>query len=224
MQGLKHLTRQWDIIPIDILDNPINIIGAGAIGGFAALSLAKMGFSNMTVWDFDSIETENLSCQFYPKDSVGQPKVTALKELIAGFTHNEIKDRNERYTVGALEGVVVSAVDTMSARKMIWDNHKHKANGARYIIDPRMGAEDAMLCVVDPNRDEDIKSYEKTLYSDAEAVPAPCTAKSTMYTALMLAGLVCKAVKDIMTGSNDYPRFVQWSIKHNAMVASKGRA
>ena len=60
-----HLTRQLDVIPVEILDEPINIIGAGAVGSFTALTLAKMGFAQIAVWDDDVVSEENLNAQFF---------------------------------------------------------------------------------------------------------------------------------------------------------------
>ena len=53
----EYLVRQLDILPPEQTITPITIIGAGAIGSFVALSLAKMGFDDITVYDFDKIES-----------------------------------------------------------------------------------------------------------------------------------------------------------------------
>ena len=211
----EHLTRQLDILPIKCLDKSITIIGAGAIGSFTALSLAKMGFEDITVYDFDKIEIENMNCQFYRLSDVGRLKVEALADLVESFTDVKINAINQFFEGDPLNGIVISAVDSMSVRQMIWDSQKKSAS-VEMLIDPRMGAEIAMLYVMNPHDAADRVSYEKTLYSDDKAVQEPCTAKSTTYTALLLSGLVAKAVKDIVTNS-DYPRIVNWSIKNNAM-------
>ena len=213
----EHLTRQLDILPIKCLDKSITIIGAGAIGSFTALSLAKMGFEDITVYDFDKIEIENMNCQFYRRSDVGKLKVEALADLVESFTDVKINAINQLFEGDPLNGIVISAVDSMSARQMIWDGQKQSA-GVDILIDPRMGAETAMLYCMNPHDADDRFSYEKTLYSDDEAVQERCTAKSTTYTALLLSGLVAKAVKDIVTDS-PYPRIVNWSILHNALEA-----
>lgn len=76
----------------------------------------------------------------------------------------------------------------------------------------------ALLYTMCPLDMKDQASYEKTFYTDAEAVPEPCTAKSTMYTVGMLAGLVAKTVKDLVTGGK-YARTAQWAIGHNEFKA-----
>jgi hypothetical protein len=138
--------------------------------------------------------------------------VEALKELINDFTGIKIEAIASRYETGMFDGIIISAVDSMSTRKTIWDNHKDKSVGTKCLIDPRMGAETALMYVMSPMDGTDQVSYEKTLYTDESALQERCTAKATMYTACMLSGLVAKAVKDIVTNSN-YPRVSMWSIK-----------
>ena len=215
------LTRQLDIIPIEVLGEKITIIGAGAIGSFVALSLAKMGFGDITIFDDDKIEEENMNCQFYRFKDIGKQKVYALQELVVDFTKTLLEAKNERYQHGIFPGIVISAVDSMEVRKQIWMNHKMKSPGTRAIIDPRMGAETALLYVMNPMDKADIESYEKTLYTDEAAIQERCTAKSTIYTACMLSGLVAKAVKDLVVTPEKYLRIAQWSIKDDQFVAYK---
>lgn len=210
-----HLTRQMKLIPLEILEEPITIIGAGAVGSFTALSLTKMGFTNITVFDDDKIDVENMNCQFYRFQDIGKQKVLALKDLIKDFTGVEIDARNQLYEAGTFKGIVISAVDSMKVRKLIWDNHKETGIGTKLIIDPRMGAEQALIYAMSPWNPADFVSYENTHYTDENAVEEDCTAKATMYTATMLAGQVCKIVKDFLVKSVPYARTTLWGIKEN---------
>jgi len=208
-----HLTRQLDIIPIETLGREITVIGAGAIGSFTVLALVKMGFANITVYDFDDVSIENMNCQWYRMKDIGKKKVQALQELIKDFTDVTINIKPVRFEAGELRGIVISAVDSMEARKVIWNAAK-KSFGVSWFIDPRMASEYALAFVMKPDDEADQKSYETTLYSDANAVQERCTAKATMYTATMIAGYVAKAVKDIVTG-NKYARVSHWDIGLN---------
>ena len=218
-----HLTRQLDVIPLDVLGHKIQVIGAGAVGSFTALNLAKMGFSDITVYDYDTIDNENMNCQFYRMSDIGRPKVVALKEIINEFTGVEITAVNKPYLGGTLPGIVISAVDSMDVRRKIWEEHYLKAFNTPLIIDPRMSVEFAMAYAMNPMDRDDNKSYHATLYSDHEAVQERCTAKSTVYTATMLAGLVCTIVKSRLTQEEDgdYIRNAQWDIPTGSMQAWK---
>lgn len=209
-----HLTRQLDLIPLRSLARPITVIGAGAIGSFTVLSLVKMGFTNVTVYDFDEVSVENMNCQWYRFKDIGKPKVDALKDLIHDFTQAEINTKNEKFDGSQpLNGIVISAVDSMAVRQTIWTHVKENPS-VPWFIDPRMAAEYALSFVMNPNDEADVKSYEKTLYTDSSAVQEPCTAKATMYTATMIAGHVAKQVKDIVT-KGPYSRVTHWDIKEN---------
>jgi molybdopterin/thiamine biosynthesis adenylyltransferase len=215
---MEHLTRQFDLLPPSATKVPITVIGAGAIGSFTVLSLAKMGFEDITVFDDDTVSIENMNCQFYRFCDIGTPKVKALETIVHWFSKVNIRTIEARYEVGCFPGIVISAVDSMGARRAIWENHKEISPGTKAVIDPRMGAENALLYVMNPMSEKDIVSYEKALYSDEDAYKERCTAKATMYTALLLSGLVCKAVKDLQTTEN-YLRTAQWDIASNTLHA-----
>lgn len=213
----EHLTRQIDLIPLKVLGEKITIIGAGAIGSFTALGLAKMGFGNLTVMDFDKVDTVNMNSQFYRFQDIGKPKVQALFDIIKDFANIQITAVNDAYTGATLNGIVISAVDSMATRKTLWENSK----AAKMFIDARMGAEFAALYTMSPNKKQDIIGYENTLYTDEEAVETPCTQKATIYTVQLIAGQVCKIIKDIVLDS-PYVRVAQWNIKENVLESYLG--
>lgn len=211
------LTRQLDFIPMESLDAQITIVGAGAIGSWVALSLAKMGFVDITVWDMDEVSIENMNCQFYPIDEIGQPKVLALQRMVERFTGTKINAVNMKYENQWLNGIVISALDNMETRKAIFDSSKGSAD---WIIDPRMSLEAASLFVCNCKETKSIESYAKTFYSSAEAIEERCTAKSTIYTANLIAGLVAKTVKDIAVRSTeDLIKNAEYHIGKNQLMA-----
>jgi molybdopterin/thiamine biosynthesis adenylyltransferase len=211
MNRNEHLTRSSDLIPEAVLGMPINIVGAGAVGGWVAMACAKMGFHDITVHDFDTVAIENVGCQIYGFSDIGKLKVEALGAHIKNLSGVQIKTSSEKYTGGIMKGVVISAVDSMAARRLIWEEHKEKAVQTSFIIDPRMGAETALLYTMRPMNMRDVESYEKCLYSDQDAVREPCTRKATSYCSLALAGLVASQVKAVAT-KQPYLRTTQWDM------------
>jgi hypothetical protein len=213
----QHISRQLDLVPISILTTPVTIIGAGAVGSWVALTLAKMGFTNMQVFDDDTVDIVNMSSQFYGLDDITKPKVAALHDLVVGLTGTQIKAIPEKWTGMKLNGIVIMAVDSMATRKEIYEKHKLHM-GCEWLIDARMGAETMLIYTVNPNSLEDQKHYEGTLYSDKEAVQEPCTAKSTTYCALVLSGLIAKTVRDVLVRA-PYLRNATFSLKGNDFLA-----
>lgn len=194
-----RFTRQLDLLDPAQTNVPVTIIGAGATGSFTALSLAKMGVHNITVYDFNTVEEHNLPNQFYRTCDLGKPKVVALQEIIEQFEGIEINARNERYRGQRLFGIVIVAVDSMDARIRIWKFVKQNSD-VKLFIDSRMGAEVMRLYTFDPNDFYACKEYETNLYPSSEAVQVRCTAKTIMYTVLLIASLLANQVKKFLSG------------------------
>lgn len=216
----QHLTRQADLIPESALGERITIIGAGAIGSWVTLALAKMGFQNLTVFDHDTLEIENMNSQFYPRKSVGLKKAHALAHLVDDFTGVKITAHPDKWETGKLPGTVIACVDSMAVRTALWDEHSGKSLATRAIIDPRMGAENALLYVMKPMDIRDDESYRKSLYTDKDAVQEACTSKATIYCALSLSGLVVTQVKALVTGK-PYGRVIQWAVASNTLLSTQ---
>lgn len=210
----EYLTRQSDLIPAEVLSKRITIVGAGAIGSWTALTLAKMGFNDIQVYDDDKIDPENMNCQFYPIKSIGMNKTDALAELIFEFTGVKIKAINKRVDDStSLRGdYVISAVDSMTARKIIFEQCR-----GSYLVDGRMAAEYITMYSVNMNDMKAVENFKKTLYADSEAVQERCTAKSTMYTVGLISGLIGKTIKDLATGNAPITS-LEWSVANNSAV------
>lgn len=190
-------SRQTDLVDAEALETPITIIGCGGIGSFTALALAKMGCIHLTVYDDDLVEDQNIPNQLYRLGDVGQLKVERLADIIKGFTGTGIDARPERVQGQRLQGIVVSGVDSMEGRRRIWDRSiRFKAGVAAY-IDARMGAEVSRIYTVRPADPDHVRFYERTLYSDDEALPLPCTAQAIVYTGFGIASLVAGQVKRV---------------------------
>ena len=191
--------RQLDLLDPKLMDVPVTVIGAGATGSFTALSLAKMGVRNLTVYDFDTVEEHNLPNQFYRQCDLGKPKALALQEIIGEFEGIQIKARNEKYRGQRMEGVVITCVDSMDTRLQIWKFVKGNPNVPLY-IDSRMGAEVMRIYSVRPMDFYQCREYEKSLYPSSEALQERCTAKTIMYTVLSIASLLANQVKKFLVG------------------------
>ena len=191
--------RQLDICPPDKLAFAITVIGAGAVGSFTVLALAKMGCSMITVWDDDLLEEHNVSNQACRPSLVGYPKVAALCELVDELCDLQIAVDCRRYKGQALKGVVITAVDSMDARQDVWQRVK-LSPAVPLLIDPRMGAEFARLYSIRPSNVEDIDFYESNLYASKEAEQLTCSARSIIYSPMILAGLVALSVKSYAVG------------------------
>lgn len=218
MRSGTYTTRHQDLVDLkELRDGPVVIVGAGAIGSFTALTLAKMGVEDITVYDDDGVSEENISNQFYRINDIRQYKVDALQSVLLAFAGVNIKPIMERYTAQplSLRGTVIAAVDSMSARRTIWEQFVNQAECVNY-IEARMGAELGQVFTLrKPLRKEDIAFYdnENILYPDSKVAPLPCTAKSIIYNVLMIASLICRSYKAIIN-KEDFPNRQIFDMEH----------
>jgi hypothetical protein len=187
-------SRQAELVDEAILTEPIKIIGCGAIGSFTALTLAKMGFHNIELWDNDLVSEENISNQFFSYDNIGDNKALATYRMLHKFEDIEVTYHECLWTRShILNGTVVMAVDSMTARGNIYD----KVAGNRSVhnfIDARMGGQQAEIYAFRNVEDERAK-YCNYLWPEEEASELRCTQKAVMYNVLWISSAVANTLR-----------------------------
>ncbi len=216
----RYRTRHLDLMPLEAFSCPITIVGAGAIGSYTTLALAKLGFCNLEVWDDDVVDDVNVGVQLYGPRDIGQHKVNALARIIEEQTAVELKCHRTKAQRDVNGRIIIMAVDSMVARKTLWEN-----NRPELFIDARMAIEFALLFAMKPGDKQDAKAYRASLYTDESAVQERCTLKATTYTAMLIGGMVAKTVKDYLASKGErYPRTMQWDIAQGAQIIGWGPA
>jgi molybdopterin/thiamine biosynthesis adenylyltransferase len=213
--------RQTDLFNPDNYNVKVEIIGAGAIGSFSALALAKMGIRDLKVWDADDIEPHNFPNQFYQLGFLHMNKVVALQETIMEFAGTKIEAIPHRFSKNdILSGdIIVITVDDMDVRKMIYLAAKNCPE-VKTIIDARMGGEVMRVFTVDMKNPKETIYYEASLYSHAEATPVPCSARSIIYNVMVVSGLVANQVKKVIKGEK-YGLEVIFDLKTMTFIVPK---
>lgn len=221
-------TRQLDIISPERLQTPITVIGVGGIGSPTTIVLAKMGCANITAYDPDVVEEHNLPNQIYRLSDVDQPKVVALQKICQDFSGTKITPRQEEVNGQRLSGIVISAVDSMESRRIIWEKSIRNRPEVLWYIDARMGYIDKELggdgevgefYTVRPLNLNDQQSYEATLFSDEQAVPVPCTAAAVIYNVFWIAALIGNQVKKLIKGE-EYFKEIKFGLKGMVLIVS----
>jgi molybdopterin/thiamine biosynthesis adenylyltransferase len=170
---------------------PVTIIGAGATGSWLALALAKLGITDITVYDFDTVEEHNVPNQAYGLDAIGSQKVRALRDEILEATGTEIKWKDEKFTNQRLSGIVFLMVDSMAARRDIWENSIKMKSAVKLLVEPRMGLNEGRVYNVNPVDLNHIRRYEDCWYSDEEAEVSACGTSQTVITTAMSVASWC---------------------------------
>lgn len=190
--------RQRQIVPPERLAAcHAVVIGVGAVGRQVALQLSAVCIRHLTLIDHDVVGVENLAPQAYWPSDIGHLKVLATAALCRQIhPEGEIETVAERFrrsmvkSLAAFTGentrsVVFACVDSIATRGVIWQAVK---NTAAFFVDGRMNAEVMrVLAVAQPATDS---YYPTTLFAPEEALVGSCTARSTVYTASIAAGLM----------------------------------
>lgn len=188
----ERYSRQKDLVPPDRLgEAKVTIVGTGAIGRQIALQLAAIGVPEIQIIDFDVVETGNLAAQGFLEEDLDEkkpiPKVVAVGRLCEKINSTiKIEAINSRYRKSTkVHPIVFACVDDMDTRKFIWEEVRDKAD---LWVDGRMSAE--VLRILTAGDEIQKKHYDTTLFASAEAYTGSCTAKTTIYSSNIIAGMM----------------------------------
>jgi molybdopterin/thiamine biosynthesis adenylyltransferase len=120
MEMIDH-TRHIGIFNVSHLRTCL--IGAGGIGALTAVTLAKMGVPEISIWDGDSVEEVNIATQFHRQSDVGLSKVDAVTSMVsmfAGHVAAPFLSRVDATTNLPPAEIYISAVDSIASRQEIW--------------------------------------------------------------------------------------------------------
>jgi sulfur carrier protein ThiS adenylyltransferase len=193
-EPVERDVRQRNLVPPERLATcHALVVGVGAIGRQVALQLAAVGVPRMTLFDDDTVGTENLAPQGYWADHVGMLKVTATSHtcrlLHPAIEVSGVPERFRRSTarkfVSERHLIVFACVDSIGTRRLLWESLRHSA---ALFVDGRMSAEVLrVLAAAHPATDT---YYATTLFDESQAYVGACTARSTIYTASIAAGIM----------------------------------
>ena len=159
-------------------DTTINIIGVGATGSHIGLYCAKMGFHNFQIWDPDIVENHNLPNQIYEAQDINSKKVDAFERILKAFNPHVKVSKHDYYFTSEehkelLNGPLVLTVDTMSARKDIFNAFKFNWK-VKKVFETRLGFDYGELNIIDCFDSASLEEWDSTLKSDEEIPEGPC--------------------------------------------------
>jgi len=178
MKEVSFLRHAGWFAPEDAKDTVVNIIGVGATGSHIGLYCAKMGFHNFQVWDPDIVESHNLPNQIYEAQDIGNKKVDAFERIMKAFNPHIQVTRHDYYFTSSehkhlLEGPLVLTVDTMKARKDIFEAFKFNWR-VKKVFETRLGFDYGELNIIDCFDSIALDEWSNTLRSDDEIPEGPC--------------------------------------------------
>jgi molybdopterin-synthase adenylyltransferase len=192
-QAMSHFDRnlrQLDIVPDHkLLDLHCVVIGVGAIGRQVALQLTAMGARYLHLIDPDTVEEVNLATQGYKEADLGELKVVATGKECYGlnaeinlYTHDTLFQ-----TAGLCSEnlhAVFCCVDSITARQQIW---RLVRAYKQFWVDGRMLGETIRVLCTAGQHD---KYYRTTVFPQKDALHGRCTARATIYSSNVVAGMM----------------------------------
>lgn len=178
---------------------PVTLIGAGSVGSFIALLLARQGIEDLLVLDADDVASHNVPMSAYRPKDVGRSKVHALQEIVLEATGLKITAIDNMYTDHPLRGTVIASVDTMDARTAIWKSVRMNPN-IDILIDTRVYERFVEVYFVRPCLPEDIQAYESRLYPQGTTVKRTCGNHGIAFMANLVASLAVAGLTDAWAG------------------------
>jgi hypothetical protein len=174
------------------VSDTVTVIGCGGIGASILPTLLTMGFKQFILFDPDTVEARNVTTNliFRPRD-LFRVKVERVREYLLEYGAESVEIHQELFTGQVpLSGLVISGVDTMSARKEIWEHIADNGDIPLY-FDGRIGGEQFTLLTIEPFNPDHTEWYEEHwLFDDSEASTLPCTARTVVYPAVALGAFM----------------------------------
>ena len=183
------------------------IAGAGATGSFFAFFLARAGVAKLSIIDFDTFEPHNLGSQMISYDAVGQFKAEAVVKMLGEFTNiphvtysiKRLEEISEGYAY-KMNDIFVSAIDSMSTRKEMFESFLKSYQADAIFIDTRISAEYWEVYAVTKNNQSAIDRYRETLFSDDQGNTGACNYQQSSHSA---AGAAIQGVELITNHLNN---------------------
>ena len=112
-----------DKIKKKLKESSVGIAGLGGLGSNAAAALARAGIGRLVLVDFDKVEEDNLTRQYYFLDQIGKSKTEAMKENLERINPKiTVEIYNKKLEKGTMEkpfedvDVVIEALDNAETK------------------------------------------------------------------------------------------------------------
>lgn len=215
------ISRHRELFDPNKFNKAIHVIGVGATGSWLVFSLAKLGLTNIHVYDFDKVEAHNIANQLFSISDIGEYKVEALKRIVKDTTGTEITIHNKEVKEEAFSGIVFMMIDTMAGRKAIYESSVKYKPSVSLLIEPRMGLHMARIYNILPLNNSSLNEYEKTFYTDEEAEVSACGNSMTVISSALAVTAWC--VRQLINFANEceMDEEILIELQNNYIITSK---
>ena len=217
------LVKSYDFFKPETCRDRIHIIGCGAVGSTVAENLVRFGLTNLTLYDFDTVEAHNIANQMFRSIDIGKPKTQALAEILTEINPElptNLKIEPEGYHDQRLSGYVFLCVDNIDLRREIATAQKTNPY-IKAMFDFRIRLEDAQHYAADWKNPKMVSNFINTMnFTHDEAK------KETQVSACNVELSVAPTVRQICAlGVSNFINFVKsggQSIKKMVLASAFG--
>jgi len=226
MSSITTVKQEAFIDTEKVKDWKVKIFGIGSIGGELTKQLALVGFQDITVYDFDTVDLDNIGSQVYTKEHVGMKKTKALHKLMKDWydfpitaVDGEITEESEIYPEE--KTVYFCGFDSLEARKLLWDKLK---NFPIIWAESRIGRGAQRFYFLDlrTRNEKQIEEYEKGLDPNGPRTELKCGEKGCFPSNAELVGKLVRQFVNIAEGEPITQMMVsEWGYPPSIFIAPK---
>lgn len=169
-----NTNKFYDFFKPDSVHERIHIIGCGAIGSILGDSLARLGLTKITLYDFDTVEEHNIANQMYTEDDLRKPKVEALAARMRAINPqigDDLVIEPNGYKSQQLSGYVFLCVDSIDLRRSIVQKYQYNPF-IKAMFDFRMRLVDAQHFAADWTNSKAVQSLLNSMQFTSEEAQA----------------------------------------------------
>ena len=169
-----NLAKSYEFFQPEQCRSRVHIIGCGAIGSTVAENLVRFGITNITLYDFDIVESHNIANQMFTSEDIGKPKVQAVADFLVRINpevKGGLKLAPDGYTGQRLAGYVFLCVDNIDLRRQIATACKDNTL-VKGMFDFRMRLTDAQHYAADWSNRQMIENFLRSMNFTSEEAQA----------------------------------------------------
>ena len=121
-----NLSKSYEFFQPEKVRDRIHILGCGSVGSSLAELLVRCGLTNITLWDFDTVEAHNVANQMFRSTDIGKPKVEALRDILLEINPDAasgIQLEPEGWKGKIISGYIFLCIDNIDIRRDFVEKH-----------------------------------------------------------------------------------------------------
>lgn len=145
------LSKSYEFFKPEMCKNRIHLIGCGSVGSTVAELLTRFGLTDITLYDFDSVESKNLANQMFWTRDLNVPKVVAVKNMMCDINpdcREKVKVVPDGWHGQKLAGYIFLCADSVDVWKAIVNQNMLNPN-IKAMFNFRTGLTDAQHYAAD---------------------------------------------------------------------------